>query len=340
MDSRQVRFAALSGYVEVARASGLDPAQLMRAHGVDPAGITQPDRWVSASAVAALLEASADAGGLDDFGLRLAERRRLSSLGPLSLVLREQPTVRDVVTMLCRHESMYNESLRIRVVERDGIAAIRLVLDVGEATADTQSTDLALAVLVGVLRTFLGNTWHPVRVNLRRANPSDPAIHHRVFGPSIEFMRQRDEIVVYTSDLDRRNDRFDPLLHQYSQAVLESSERPRDATTVDRVRDLIELLLPVGRCSVDHVARSLGVDRRTVHRQLASEGTSFTALLDATRLDLADHLVTRGRHNLTEVSEMLGFSSPSNFSRWFRAHRGMSPRTWRNLRGGATRSGS
>ncbi|AGM30231.1 AraC family transcriptional regulator [Mycobacteroides abscessus] len=334
MNIRLVRFAALSGYVDVARASGLDPARMMREHGLDPAGLAQPDRRVAADAVIALLEASADASGVDDFGLRLAERRRLSSLGPLSLALREQPTVRDVVAMLCRHESMYNESLRIRVVERDGIAAVRLALDAGGAAA-TQSTDLALAALAGVLRTFLSNTWHPLRVNLRRPRPSAPAMHHRIFGPRIEFAQQLDEIVVYTSDLDRRNDSFDPLLRQYSQAVLEPPERPGDTTTTDRVRDLIEVLLPVGRCSVEQVARGLGVDRRTVHRQLASEGTSFSALLDTIRLDLADHLVTSDRHSLTEISEMLAFSSPSNFSRWFRGHRAMSPRTWRNLRADA-----
>lgn len=95
------------------------------------------------------------------------------------------------------------------------------------------------------------------------------------------------------------------------------------------------MLLPLGRCSVEQVAQGLGVDRRTVHRQLASEGTSFSALLDTIRLDLADHLVTSDRHSLTEISEMLAFSSPSNFSRWFRGHRAMSPRTWRNLRADA-----
>ncbi|WJR32651.1 AraC family transcriptional regulator [Mycobacteroides immunogenum] len=335
MDIRLVRFAALSGYVDVANASGLDPAHLLREHGLDPAGIAQPDRWVTASAISALLEASAAASGLDDFGLRLAERRRLSNLGPLSLVLREQPSVRDVVAMLRRHESMYNESLQIRVIERDGIATIRLALD-GSASDSIQSTDLAMATLVGVLRTFLGHTWRPLRVNLRRPQAAAPATHHRVFGPGVVFTQQLDEIVIYTSDLDRRNESFDPLLRQYSQTVLESQEHPHGTTTVDRVRDLIEVLLPVGRCSVDQVARSLGVDRRTVHRHLAGEGTSFSALLDATRIDLADHLVSNGRHTLTEISEMLAFSSPSNFSRWFRAHRGMSPRTWRNRRAGAS----
>jgi len=92
---------------------------------------------------------------------------------------------------------------------------------------------------------------------------------------------------------------------------------------------LIEFLLPAGRCSIDHVARSLGTNRRTLHRKLQRSGTTFTDLLDATRVDLAKHLVDNHNNSLTDVAEMLMFSSSSNFSRWFRDHFGMSPRAWR-----------
>ena len=110
---------------------------------------------------------------------------------------------------------------------------------------------------------------------------------------------------------------------------LGSIETGQRATTPDRVRELVELLLPTGRCSVEHVARSLGVDRRTVHRRLASEGQTFTSLVDATRRDLAARLVRGQNRPLTEVAEMLGFSSHSNFTRWFRSRFGCSPSQWR-----------
>ena len=44
-----------------------------------------------ASAVSRVLERSADESGVDDFGLRMAGLRRLATLGPLSVVLREEP---------------------------------------------------------------------------------------------------------------------------------------------------------------------------------------------------------------------------------------------------------
>jgi AraC-like DNA-binding protein len=151
-----------------------------------------------------------------------------------------------------------------------------------------------------------------------------------MFGTEVLFGERFDGISVYTKDLDAPNAMSDPLLHPYTRKILEGVDAREDVTTLSRVRDLIELLLPTGRCSAAQVARSLGVDRRTVHRKLAAEGHTFASVLDSTRADLASHLVDSRRHSLTEVFELLGFSSPANFSRWFRKQFGRSPSQWRS----------
>ena len=97
-----------------------------------------------------------------------------------------------------------------------------------------------------------------------------------------------------------------------------------------RVKALIEVLLPTGHCSIVQVARSLGVDRRTVQRRLAASGETFSSLLNAARAELAERLVLNPRRSLTEIAEELGFSEPSAFSRWFRGQFGCSPSEWRS----------
>src|SRR3954468_17778869 len=89
------------------------------------------------------------------------------------------------------------------------------------------------------------------------------------------------------------------------------------------------MLLPLGRCSTVHVARSLGVTERTLHRYLAAEGESFSAIVHDTRQALAERYLANDRYSLTEVSELLGFPAPSAFSRWFRQRFGASPTQWR-----------
>lgn len=326
------RYAALNGYVDLAQSLGVDPVSLLREAGLDPAGLTVPDRWAPAAAIAVLLERSAARSGCPDFGLRLAERRRFANLGPLSLVIRDEPDVRSAVHVLMRFEHTYNEALRMRLSEVEGLATIRMALDVGEPAETRQAVELGVGVLHRLLRGFLGVRWQPLAACFSHPAPVDDSTHRRLFGTAIRFEQDFAGIVCYTRDLDSPNRMADPLLRPYAQQLVEGLDARREATTLDRVRDLIQLLLPTGRCSVEQVARSLGVDRRTVHRHLSRSGESFSSILDKTRTDLAGRLVESRRHSLTEVAQLLGFSSLSNFSRWFRGEFGCSPRRWAEKR--------
>ncbi|MGD9526098.1 AraC family transcriptional regulator [Pseudonocardia sp.] len=322
------RYASLNNFVELSRSLGLDPAGMVRAAGLDPASMSLQDRWVPAAAIADLLERAAAASGREDFGVRLAELRRFSNLGPLSLVIREEPDVRSALRILMRCENMFNEALHIRLVEHDGLATIRVELDLAEA-GRRQSVELAVGVLYRLMAAFLGPTWQPVAVGFSHPPPVGETIHHRALGPVVRFGRDYDGLRVHSRDLDAANAMADPFLRGYAQRFLGSIEAGARSTTLDRVRELVELLLPTGRCSVEQVARSLGVNRRTVHRMLAKEGQTFTALVDSTRRGLAERLVLTRNRPLTEVAELLGFSSHSNFTRWFRRCFGCSPSQWR-----------
>ncbi|MEW1907478.1 AraC family transcriptional regulator ligand-binding domain-containing protein [Kitasatospora sp. NPDC085895] len=328
-----VRTAALSGYVELSRSLGLDPQPLMKRVGLDAAGLAVQDRWISGAAVVHLLELSAAAARHEDFGLRMSEFRRFSSLGPISLVLREEPDVRSALGLMLRHEHMYNEVLHTRLSERDGLATIKVGLDLGEPMEHRQATELAVGAFHRVLLGFLGAHWRPLSVCFAHPAPADTGTHRRVFGSTVEFGREFDGIVFYAGDLDSPNAMSDPQLRTYARQYFEAIAVPRDTTVPDRVRELIEVLLPTGRCSIEQVARSLGVDRRTVHRHLAQSGETFSSLLNATRVQLAEQFVANGRRSLTEIADLLGFSAPSAFSRWFREQFGCTAREWRERRG-------
>jgi hypothetical protein len=95
-----IRAACLTDYVEVGRSAGIDPYRLLDSVAIPRASLNDPDMMISAGAFGRLLEASAEAAGLDDFGLRLAEKRGLATLGPVGLLVREQPTPRKALEAL------------------------------------------------------------------------------------------------------------------------------------------------------------------------------------------------------------------------------------------------
>jgi AraC-like DNA-binding protein len=279
--------------------------------------------------VARLLEISAVASGREDFGLRLAGFRRLANLGPLALVIREEPDVRSVLEMLIRYEHAYNQAISIRLSEADGLATIRVDLELGEPAGTRQATELAVGALHHIHRQLHGTRWQPLAVCFCHPAPADISTHLRIFGPVMQFQREFAGIILRASDLAAPNTTADPLLRPYAHQFLNTIAPPAEITMVARVRELIEALLPTGHCSIVHVARGLGVDRRTVQRRLAHSGETFSSLLDAVRAELAERLLPNPRRSLTEIAEELGFSEPSAFSRWFRRRFGCSPTQWR-----------
>jgi AraC-like DNA-binding protein len=325
-----VRYAALSGYLELTLSLGLDPEALMASVGLAPPDLALPDKWVPAANVARLLELSARTSEHDDFGLRLAEYRQPSTLGPLSLVLRDEPDLRSALQLLMRYEHSYNEALRIRLSEGNGLATVRLWFELGEPAPSRQAEELAVAALYGIIRDFLGPSWRPLAVCFSHAPPIGLDTHTRLLGARLKFGHAFTGLVMYGRDLDAPN--ASPHPHDPTEAAETLSSLGPTTTVSARVRDLVEVLLPTGRCSADEVARAMGVDRRTLHRHLGAAGATFTSIVDSTRAGLAERYLANDRYRMTEISVLLGFAAPSAFTRWFRHQFGDSPTAWRRRR--------
>jgi AraC-like DNA-binding protein len=91
------------------------------------------------------------------------------------------------------------------------------------------------------------------------------------------------------------------------------------------VRDLVLRLLDGGSCNVETVAQHLGVDRRTMHRRLQAERTTFSAIYGDIQMELANRYLGEAGQPLSEIAIRLGFATPSGFSRWYRQHFGHAP---------------
>ena len=332
-----IRSANLDGFVELAQSVGLDPAHQVAASGLDVADLAVPDRWVPAAAAAWLLEMSAAESGVEDFGLRLSERRRLAALGPLSLVLREEPDLRSALRLLMRYEYSYNEAIDLQLAEADGLATIRVRLGFGEPAPTRQALELAVASLLAFIRGLVRTDWQAQAVCFSHPAPERVATHRRLLGPHLRFDHEFTGLVFRAGELADTNVLADPLLRPYRPLLLQAVPPPRARTLVDQVRELVETLLPVGRHSMRQVAHSLGLTTRTMRRRLEQEHETFSSIVDDARTALAERYLANDRLTLTDISYQLGFNAPSAFSRWFRHRFGISPTRWRQIARGPAR---
>src|SRR3954469_6111903 len=69
---------------------------------------------------------------------------------------------------------------------------------------------------------------------------------------------------------------------------------PRDPRA--RAENVIIEIFPYSPPSLDRVARRLGTSSRSLGRRLAEEGTSYKALIDGIRCELARRYLAQGSH--------------------------------------------
>jgi AraC-like DNA-binding protein len=311
-----IRSATLSGYVEVARSVGIDPHRLMRRCGLDPSCLSDPDTRIDAPAVAKLLETSAVESRVEDFGLRLSKARRLSDLGPFSLVVREETTARRALETLGRYLRLHSELLSIRIEDAGNLVILRVAIVPEGRMPRRQGIELFVGYLLRILQELLGPSWKPRRVLFMHSPPASLSGHIAVLGRIVDFDADFNGIVCGAEDLAGPLPSADPVMARYARQYLDALISRPDMTLADKVRWLVREMLPLGRCNVDKVAQHLGVDRRTVHRHLARNGETFSSIQDDVRAELAEAYLEGNKRRLTDVADMLGFSELSAFSRW------------------------
>ena len=315
-----VRAAALTGYFAVAEELRLDTVPLLRANGLSRTMLENPEAMLPARPVIRLLEESAAASGCLTFGLRMVERRGLADLGMVSLLIAHQSTLRDALSVLTQFRNRINSTLVTSMEQFDGMALLREHFALDPPIPSRQADDLALGVLDQMCRSVVGASWLPVAVSFPYEQPPVPerAVYQRLFSGPLEFNSDFEGILVSLGDLDRPNPRSDPALASHARNLVNAMIDPGERSIVQEVEQAIQLLMPAGRASIASVADSLGMTVRTLQRRLEEDGSQFSDLLDRVRVREVNRYLGQRRLRLTDVADLLGYSSLSAFSNWYR----------------------
>lgn len=108
-----------------------------------------------------------------------------------------------------------------------------------------------------------------------------------------------------------------PIFEDYMNEI-RSLEEQRDVWSSTVRRHLIHRLSS-SDLSLDIVANRFNVSKRSLHRKLKEEGTSYQQILDHLRMELSRKYLKQ-KIPFTEIAFLLGFESQSAFNKFFRKH--------------------
>lgn len=104
--------------------------------------------------------------------------------------------------------------------------------------------------------------------------------------------------------------------------------RSREHTQSLRVRSYLSHVGWEG-ANLTQAAQAMYMTPRTLIRKLGADGTSFQAIKDALRRDIAIRQLQMGQESVEAVAQDVGFSSASNFHRAFQRWTGNTPSSYR-----------
>lgn len=318
------------GIVQALEIDGLDCRSLFKQIGLDYSALEDPDARFPQDGITRLWQRAVELSGNPAIGLNLGKAVRPASFHVAGYALMSSRTLAEGFTRLVRYQRIIADGADLNFRQTADGYSLMLAIHGDHLQPTRQSAEAALACALGLCNWLAGRTLQPRQVLFLGGQPKDIEPYIQAFHAPMVFDAPCDALVFDAADMEAplptANEAMAKLHDRFAGEYL---ARFADSRVSHSVRLVLGRLLPQGEPKREVVAQLLHVSQRTLQRRLQEEGTSFQALLDDTRRELAEQYLTQPRMSLLEIAYLLGFADPSNFFRAFRRWFKLTPGEYR-----------
>lgn len=320
-------------FLVVAAEHGLEPAEVLARFAIPPEALSHPEARLPVDLVVRIWRELPEWCGADDFGLRVGTAVGSVDFLPRAVVT-ASPTVGVALRRYLRIERLLNDVPGVppaELVVVDGVVSLRHHY-VGLPRHLNESLPAGWAQLVrqaaGSVRFRRLEFEHPRPVSIER--------HREIFGDAeLVFDAAANRFSFDAEILDRPNATYSRVIEPMVERYLDEATAmlpDRAPRLVRELRSTISRALPDGAPPLENVARAMRLSPRSLQRRLSEHGTSYTAVLDEVRRELALRFIADPARSLLDVALATGFSDQPAFQRAFVRWTGEPPGRYRRRR--------
>lgn len=327
-----ISVAAASGLLDAITEAGGDPEQVLHAVDLHPSALAHPDRRIPCSMFARILEEAARITGDACFGLHFGERFNPKNIGSFAYVILNSPTVAAADENAARYLKLYNQAASLSsAVEGERVYLKYELCGLEGIAAPRQQNEYSIAIRLNTIRMMVGSQWTPLEVQFAHPAPEQVSEHQRVFGAPVLFGYPTNNLVVEREFLTRQvpgaDERLYRIIRRYLDEVLE--QMPLQDDLLAAVRRAVAECMRNGDPNIASVGKKMAMNPRTLQRQMKQHGVRFKSFVDEIRHHFALNYLKDGKHTLTEIAFLLGYSEVSAFNRSFKRWTGQTPSVYR-----------
>lgn len=146
----------------------------------------------------------------------------------------------------------------------------------------------------------------------------------------ILFGAETDNVTFPARWLQKKPYGDEQVVREHFQRHIQLLEQRYPNNLQGQIREIVCNLLPSGECCIERVATTLDLHPRVLQKRLQQQHTSFSALLQETRRQIALQHLRSKTLSITDLALNLGYAEVSIFSRNFKSWTGKSPRQWKH----------
>jgi AraC-like DNA-binding protein len=312
-------------------AHGMAPHDFTRLTGITEAELAHPDGRIPAHKHIAMLN-------LLEPGYQASERLELFSdysfrapISTLLAIVTNCPTLSRAFDQFLRYRVLIGNVDSVKVKRAGQTFEFEYALD--GAGRSSSSAFYNFLLLIRLAEQYSDDKPYPAHIELT-GNPFAPISRlSQLCGSTVKFRQSRNRMLLKTGSADvpyRRYNEFTETI-LCGQANADINRFLVGQSFSSRIEDFVTKMIRESHSGhpfsnpMEEICERLDISRSTLHRRLQGEGTNFQAILAHARLEEARRLLPLADFSVAAVSDHLGFSSPSAFSRFFLENSGTSP---------------
>ena len=264
-------------------------------------------------------------------GLKLGKVYTLQSYGLLGYAFLSAPTLRHALAIVSNYGLLSFTLFRIDFRVDRGRGILRFLPreaiphDLVAFYADRDLTAAAFGSNIGLEQDLVLQ-----EVSIIHDAGARAGTYEEFFGCPVHFGTPYSQLCMDAAILDipmpQRDMETSSMCQQQCQMLL--ARLTSSSGFVDKVRQLI-VARPGYFPDIDYVAEKLNMNSRTLRRRLVAEGSNYQQILAEVRYQLALEYLGTSNLPVEEISVLLGYSTPGNFTHAFKRWHGTSPRQCR-----------
>lgn len=267
---------------------------------------------------------------LDDESIGLLSRPL--KRGSFALMARSAlgaPNLESAIRRIARTFRLLQDDIVLEPVREGELAGLALRFADPDVEHATFLDEMLLRVLWRLLAWLAGGRLPAARFDFAFDRPPHAEAYGKVFPADLYFSRPRSAFWFDAARLKAPVRRDEAALRNFlANAQAYVIVPRRDELTSMRVRDHLQDVQPAWP-DLAETADAMHTSIPTLQRHLAAEGTSFQALRDELRRDIAIVRLNTSPVSLAELARELGFADTAAFQRAFKRWTGSAPGAYR-----------